>query len=265
MFPFKSLFRTPAHGRPVREPLTEARAEQAEPNTLITYTRVAERLERIRKARCLLIIKIPGETQTFSSALLRVSSLEHYVLIDELVPRFGNDLLAKGTRITATAYFQGVIHDLETRVLDVGAENNVPIFRLDLPAQLSFSQRRRHHRAQLPAGASVPVHCMVGPDRLIRGEIQNISVGGLCFQLDKRHARAINVGDIIKRCVIEPSPGERIEAALEVRNTSMLTPQSNQRRVGAKFLELDAKTLSRVQHLVVALEREEIREQQNWR
>ncbi len=254
--PLKSWFRSstayPGEAQP------DAAADAGERVT--KRAQVAGLLERIRKARCLLNVRVPGERQLFSSMLLRVSSLDDYLLIDELVPRYGNELMREELEVTVSAFLQGVIYEAAAQVIAVGEENNVPIFRLELPPALAVMQRRQHHRVELPAGASMPVHCTVGSNRLVRGEVQNISLGGLCFQVDKRQARDMNVGAVIKRCVIEPRPEMRIVATVQVRNASPPTTQSNIRRVGVRFLDMDKPAQAALHQLVIALERAEVQE-----
>jgi c-di-GMP-binding flagellar brake protein YcgR len=215
-------------------------------------------LEKIRRSRTALGIRIAGSDQTYTSTLIGVSRADGYLLIDELVPRSGNTLISQNTFLDISAFFSGALIEFSARVQTINLEDHLPILRLDFPEVIAIRQRRQYHRVSLPANGAVPVHLQVESEKFITGGLRNISTGGLCVLLNRQVSGLLRVGQTISRCVIHAEPEARIVAGLELRS-SLRASDRNFRSYGGMFVGLDSKNLQALQQLVVTLDRKEAR------
>ncbi len=222
-----------------------------------TQQQITELLHEVIADRHLVTVNIKGSEEPYNSALFELNSERGYVLLDELIPREGNNRLSQEKSLSVKACLNGVIITFPAEIQEANDENGVPYYKLAFPEAIDYKHRREHHRITLPADKSVAVHLLTTQGRLVRGELRNVSLGGVCVRLSRQASLGIRVGDVISRCVISLPNHKKITTALEIRNyTGWQTKTS--RRVGGRFIELSEMDQEELRQFVLNWDRQSI-------
>jgi c-di-GMP-binding flagellar brake protein YcgR len=98
--------------------------------------------------------------------------------------------MRKGQDFAMSARGRGIyLHSSSNRVQEVESERGIPYFRVKLPTNVLYQQRRKAARFRLPLrvatnGASVSLFRLSGDKQPITGRIIDISAGGCRAQFD---------------------------------------------------------------------------------
>jgi c-di-GMP-binding flagellar brake protein YcgR len=217
-------------------------------------------LQQIKDNHVILTVTIKGSDQVYNSALFRIDPKNGYLYLDELVPREGHIRLSHEMSLRVKTRLNGAMISFPATVEKIDIEDGIPYYKIPFPEAIDYRQRRQHHRVYVPGDHNIPVHLHTDELRLLTGDLRNISLGGICFSLNKIASRRIQVGDIISKCVIDLPDARKVTIPIEIRSLNEQYPPSL-RRIGGRFLELDKKDLQELQQLVLTLDRMAIKKQ----
>lgn len=237
-------------GRPPPGAQYEGRTER-----ITDAVRVAGLLAGIVERRSLLTITMDGAPEPYNSALLAVNRERGYVVLDELTPRRGHESVAPGRRLHAYARVRGVEMRFGSEVQAIVDEGDAMAYRLAFPDVLDYRQRRAHYRARL-RGRRAAIALLADPGEAIRGELRDISVGGVGAEFQKALPGHLGPGARV------PARIDVTEAAIRCEIEICFVNRSLHNRtyvVGARFVGLDPADQKRIAQLVAAIDRESIR------
>ena len=173
------------------EALRTDRAEDDSSNAIFTTylkepTKIGEALKTLRNQRVGLKLTFQNETTIYTARILDVLGDEF--LIEDLQPRSGLKLMGARRRFAFSGRANGLyLHSEGNQVRRIDEDRGVPYFRIPLPSNALFQQRRRSARYEVPLRtdsnpATVNLYRSVETDRdhttTLEGRMLDISAGG---------------------------------------------------------------------------------------
>ena len=147
---------------------------------------IAEALRTLRNQRASLQLTFEGENSIHRARILDV--VDGAVLLEDLQPRSGLKLMGSGRRFSFSGRADGVyLFSEENACARVEEDRGVPYFRVPLPPNALYQQRRRSKRYELPVRtdrrpAAVTLIRTIAADKdhsdTLRGRLLDISAGG---------------------------------------------------------------------------------------
>ena len=241
------------------EPPVADRASQYQGKTeKVTHQpQIVGLLRRIRDQRVLLSVRVPGHDAVFNSLLLEVDPERNLILLDELNPTSGHQLVCETRQLRVHCQCQGVELGFLCTVEIGQGQSGIAFYRATLPESINYLQRRGSFRVRVGMSMSVPV-CLpleAAPTQL-EGQLFDLSMGGLGANLGLQ--TKLTRGQIIESCSIHLPKEESLEVELEIRFVR-IHEQHNTQRIGASFRNLGAQQSNRLRRFVTQLEREMLR------
>jgi c-di-GMP-binding flagellar brake protein YcgR len=235
---------SPESSTPVKEPL----------DTVSDPAQIANLLKRMKEHRALLTVTVPGDTDVYLSAVLDVDPSEGFCRLDELVPPEGNSALARAGRFNAYAQCQGIDISFHGTVHQTGEDADGLFYRIALPAQVHYRQRRAYYRARINRGQTIPIILPAKDGSELHGRLHDISVGGLGGEFENYTGPLLDPGETVADCrlLLVERP---LNLTLEVRFAS-LDETRRLLRLGARFLDLPRPEQKLVEQFVAAVDRE---------
>ena len=214
-------------------------------------------LRRLRDQRILLSVRIPGHNGTFNSLLLQVDPDRNFILLDELNPKIGHELVIQAKQVRVQCQCQGVELGFLCAVEVVEGKSGISMYRAALPEFINYMQRRGSYRVRVGMSMSVPVSLPLEISTTdIEGHLFDLSVGGLGANLPMEPK--LRRGQIIETCAIHLPKNETIQVELEIRFIR-LDEEHRTQRIGAAFLHLTQQQTNSLRRFVTHLEREMLR------
>lgn len=229
---------------------------QSQTERIANPAQVVALLRRASEGRELLTVVLPDASRPYNSAILEVDSNQGYLLLDELNPVDGHQRLAAGSQLRASCRIRGVELSFGTTVREIGGESGVAYYRVAMPNELHYQQRREHYRVEVGRGLVIPVYLFLDSDGKVEGQLCDLSAGGLRLRLET--TSPVKRGQRIDRCTIPLAKGDELSAALEVRY-ARFEDNAKWLRIGARFLDLSRAQRNRIRRFVAQVERELIR------
>jgi c-di-GMP-binding flagellar brake protein YcgR len=211
-------------------------------------------LQRLVQQRNLVSIFFPGNKEHFTSTVLSIEPREGYLLLDQIFPQLGQQLVLQAEKLHLYAYFDGSALGFTTQVLSQQTEEGLVYYRMAFPQSVNYLQRRDEHR--VPVGEQdIVVELLDHDGKAYKGRLHDISPAGIGIQLVSPE---IFEKKGIYRFGLYPPGEEAIHAELEIsgfrREEGIDTPI-----VGGLFRASDRRTDSSLGRLVVELERRHLR------
>ncbi len=215
-------------------------------------------LKRIQNQRAMLTITLPGSDKNYNSAVLEINEEQAYLVIDELSPESGHPLLLDIKELRARTRVEGARISFSTTLIDAGRESGIAYYNLTLPTEIDYLQQRASYRVKTKVAQPIPVTLIHAEGQTIKGELQDLSVGGLSIRIaHKQLPAALKTTDTLP-CRFRLAQDEEITCTLEIR--SIRSKDNNTPvRLGCRFVNLAAQQQKMIQRYVIALEREQIK------
>ena len=228
---------------------------EAQSERIADRVRISSVLRRILEKRSLLTVSISGNGTTYNCAILEINPDQDYLILDELSPKAGHALVSKASDLVIVARSEGVETRFTSNVQDIGLDNGVAYYRLPLPSNIHYFQRRAHYRAPVGIAKEISVILTRGNDEIISGSLHDVSVGGVGIRFRKSAPENIQEGETIPRCVIHFPGGDEFICSVESR-TMRHSVNGNYRVLGVRFIGLSGPQRTKIQHFVADLDRE---------
>ncbi len=229
-----------------------------EPQQVANHVQIVGLLRRLLDAHALVHISLPGENEYWLSAVIDVHPQDGYLLLDELTPRDGNAHMTQARRVIVSAQVQGVDISFATLLLGQGMSDGLVYYRLALPEQIRYWQRRASYRARVSAAKVIPVQLQQAQHPALPGELYDISAGGVGTHHKKHSGPVPMLGTVWDQCHIQLPGGQDIHCALEIRFIGRDDRNGNL-RLGGRFVDIARPQLKQVENFVATLERERLR------
>jgi c-di-GMP-binding flagellar brake protein YcgR len=201
------------------EALRTDRAEDDRSNAIFTTylkqpSEIGEALKTLHNERVALKLTFENDTTIYTARILDVLGDEF--LIEDLQPRAGLKLMSSRKRFAFSGRAQGLyLYSEANQVRRVDEDRGVPYFRIPLPANALFQQRRRSTRFDLALRtdsnpAEVTLFRTVATDRdhgrALDGRMLDISAGGCRVAVPGPVHPPLDSGEVLESlCISIPS------------------------------------------------------------
>jgi c-di-GMP-binding flagellar brake protein YcgR len=211
---------------------------------------IARLLQLAERRQVVLDVQWPGETERYGTAILGVYAEHGFFVLDELNPDEGHGKLLERRELHASGRLEGVPLKLSARLLEARDKEGVAFYKMELPQQLLYVQRRRSHRfAQ--TGSPLPFNARLRDQqevKVLRGMVHDVSSDGVGVVFE---------GQVpLRRGLVLQHPREgAIAFDLEIRHAAYL-PDRQVTRMGGRMLNMEKASLRRLRAVIHALEKE---------
>jgi len=224
------------------------------PNFLTNPIKIRQLLKELEEDSLLCVINIENASRNFNSSILDVQVDSNQLIIDELIPKQGNEFLLKSNKLKLSTIHDGIHLAFNLKNAKPGMSQGIAYYKFDIPDRVYYPQRRSTPRIQMTS-LNIPFSGTLEKNNVpLGGKIYDLSRGGVGILGTNIRAR-IKRGDLIRNCQISLND-ESITFDLVARfiRTSGQTTQ-----VGGYFENLVSKERNKIEHFVASIEREEIR------
>ena len=224
---------------------------------IVEREQIVALLMRASRHHVLFSVRLPAERNLFSTALLGIYDEHQFIILDELTPEQGHQLLSEGMTLRLSGRLEGVELSLTTRLLEIRVQNGVAYYKTSLPESLDHRQKRSAYR--IPARSSgISFHALRGKGlrQILRGHVNDLSREGAGIILAEEIL--LYQGEVLPSCIISvPGEGE-ISFSLEVCFCSR-NPQRRVTRVGGRFKMIDPVSQQKIRRCLNRMERAQAR------
>jgi len=214
-------------------------------------------LKRLHSSRAQVSISIDRDRTVYNTIILDVDGKQQLLFLDELNSETAHKKIRKGSVIHFDGRIKGVRVKFETKVLAIEDNNHIAMYRLSLPAQMLYQQRRRHYRATVlhhHLGISIPVPLK----NHITGSIVDISAGGFCSRLTLSESNVIQEEQTVFDAKINLPGQSTITCDIEIRSIRHY-PEQGYALVGGEFKQIEPNQKTHVERVVAMLDRDQRR------
>jgi c-di-GMP-binding flagellar brake protein YcgR len=212
-------------------------------------------LEHVQTSRALLSIRVPTATATYNSMIMEIDAQHRWISIDELHPAEGHTLFLAQRKLTVFGEYDGVDIRFDGQLMEAGVQAKINYYKIKFPAKLKYFQKRSAYRVRLLRSSAISVILKFGPGDYAKGDLYNISAGGLGIKFMRTIPTAPNPGQQIPECEIRFPDGDKFVCALEARH--MINIKNNEQALlGARFIKLNTVQQRTVDRFIASLERE---------
>ena len=240
------------------EPADFSRFESRPNRELITDpVRVHRMLQNLWERRVLLSAKPEGDGDWYSTAILDVNRSAGIFVLDELAPDSGHRRVAVGTPLRVMGVLGGVPTRFTAEVVDVAMQDDIAFYRVALPHEVEYLQRRAFFRAYVPRSLELQARMALEEEGLeVTGRLLDVSLGGFGVQLAPDCP--LSPLDVVAVRQLDLPEVQAIHCTAEIR---YMQPEPGHKsiRAGARFIDLDKKVERTLLRAIYCLEREQIR------
>lgn len=230
------------------------------PNFLTDPKKINIILQDIEKDSPLCSISFKDKNEEFSSSILDIKLENKKIIIDELLPKHGNDYIDQENTLKLSTIHNGIRLAFQLNNIETGSSRGINFYKADLPDRIYYPQRRSSPRIQLSL-LRIPFSGTSGrTDASIGGNLYDLSRGGIGISVQNNRAR-IKRGDLIRNCRITLDNSVlTFDLTARFIKTSSDTDKT---QIGGYFDNLSPKHQKKLEHFVATLEREEIRKRKD--
>jgi c-di-GMP-binding flagellar brake protein YcgR len=216
--------------------------------------RIARLLVQLTRRYIPLTVRVAGHKSTFSSCCVGVE--KPYVLLDQLMPEEGHQLLLDERKLRVSGKLDGVDIRFSTSLERVDNQNNVMTYYMSMPGMLEYRQRRMAYRVHIPMSMQLRVIIDNGDDGVIEGVLHDLSHGGIGMFFSDTDISADH--GVFYECAFELTSDVWLYCSVELRY-SKETQARNRQLIGARFVDLRPVQTRLVGRCISELERELLR------
>lgn len=213
--------------------------------------RISELISRLVSNRLFINVLLPDSDEHYASTVLEVN--DHHLVLDELNPEEGHELIQTGGTLTIQARLEGAMLVFSSPVIGIGEHDGVALYRLEIPKELRYMQRRKSYRVLIERVMDLPVMLELAEEKL-GGILHDISAHGLSLWLPKGFVPEFERATHIPRCRVQLPNEDGLDCAIEVRS---LRHERGEDRylLGARFVAPEPRMRQRLAKMVTGIER----------
>ncbi len=225
---------------------------------LYDKARISVLLQKLLERRALLTIQLDNHPIPFSSAVIEVNREGDFFVIDELKPEIGDALLRQNPTFHIVGHLDGVFMRLASTVHEFGMDNDIPFYKLPIPKEVDYHQRRQAVRIKLSAANPLTVTFTDKSGKKYKGEIENLSIGGLRARFRQDLPYHLETGMKLScSFLIPPDRTEKINSNFVIRSIKHENDTYKSAFLGGQFLFLavEKQIERKLQRAIMTLQR----------
>ena len=179
-----------------------------------------------------LTVKIGNQKALYTSYTVSVDT--PFILLDELIPPSGNQILQEEGNISVTCKLDGVDIQFSTSLERVDEADKLLTYYMHLPDQIEYMQRRQDYRVNIPISKQLQVYLLDSNNQLCEGYLHDISHSGAGVVLPDSIKFEIKQ---LYGCAIQLNDEDWLYCTIEIRYSKTIQPKGRQ-LTGTKFQNL---------------------------
>lgn len=193
-------------------------------------------LKRLMSVQAPVSIHLKGDRHPYPSTIIAVDETKNLIQLDELNDSAGHDALVNADKLILDAYLGGVtIRFSAAKPQYINPPQETGFYRIGLPRQLHYQQRRDNVRIKLKGSATSVSAIHRRSRHNLQGVILDLSESGMGFLI--RENEKLRLGDILNRCRFQLADNAVIECDMEICFLQRLS-QKGFTRIGCRFIDL---------------------------
>ncbi len=221
---------------------------------------IAKLLQKNVAARSSVSVSWAGTDDNFNSAILEVEPDQRHLLLDELQPKTGHDLLTEGTVVAVHGQVSGIKFGFECPVVEIGGQSGIAFYRAALPTTIHYQQRRTDHRVDLGVSRHISVFLSEMDGRLLHGDVADLSRTGLRARVKVAVAASFTRGMHVPACTLRLPENITVSSEAEICHIESYGMTAS---IGARFIHLSKQNEREVERFMKKIEREHLRRRPN--
>jgi len=194
--------------------------------------------------------------QLFNTLVLNADLRSRTLSLDEITPRAGHELAAKGDPFNLRASINGIrVYVPELRINRILNDASGTFYELSFPERLLYLQRRDAFRVLVPTRLKVTARCRFSDRKPVTAEVQNLSATGVRLVMDGKILPPLAMMEKFSQTLALPPPDGAIEMTLETVYVDYDRPK-NQTIMGCRFADLSRNKQIIINRFVTQLQRE---------
>ncbi len=228
------------------------------PKFLIIPNKIGALLANIKENSLLCTITFDGVDEEFNSSILAVQLKNQKIILDELFPLHGNNLVKEKDALKLSTIYDGVGLSFKLSNLKTGRSREINFYKADIPGRIYYPQRRTYPRLQIPKMKIAFSGIVSGLNEYISGYVFDVSKEGISVtSLNNRNK--IQRGDLIKDCKIILDKNT-IEFDIIIRLVRDADLGIGRTQIGGCFKKISSRNQSRLEKFIANLERKKVTE-----
>lgn len=218
-------------------------------------------LQEMASEKTILSVFVAADEQTVHSAAILGLELERRrFVLDELLPAVGNARLQVSRRARILARVRGMVTAFEAVLQETEKDARGMLFHFAIPQWIYQLQRREHFRVSPSQEAPLQVVLQGSPRQILKGEMVDISTGGLGMNFGSTVAAELSRGQRLA-CDFTLPDGNQIRTELEICTLTQLQTNSGNKvlRIGGRFSSLTPAMNAAIQRYVTKRDRDILR------
>lgn len=223
--------------------------------TITSPVRISTVLRPVMERHTVITATFSNSNQFFNTALLEINADTGTLIIDELKPIAGHDLLIKEQHVTIHTMHEGIEINFTVNLKKSRSENNIALYELEFPESIRYLQRRNSFRVPVSGANKIDVEIHTGDNTIYKGELSDISSEGMCIRFPKQKERIPGNNSDETLCLIKLPDKQEIKCAFKICH-SILNDVNNSLQIGGHFERLDKIQARAIERFVIELQRE---------
>ena len=222
---------------------------------LTTADDIQHLLKKVSAKHSLLSVIIESHDEFYGSTIIEINEKENYLVIDELYPIEGHEKIQTGTRLIFDTQYQGAFVNFVGIVEAIGENEKAAYYKIGIPKEVEYHQRRNTYRIATSVSEPIAVTLVNEDEIMIKGELRDISHGGLCLRVNALSHISLQSEDYIPTCLIQVSHSRKILSSINLCHVEKIN-ETGSLRIGAEFANMSKIDRRELEHLIATLERE---------
>jgi len=222
-------------------------------NDLIMQMQIRKNLEYVCQKNVQLTAVLDEMPHNFSSIFLETGKNNDYLVIDTLIPDYGNQLLKASGKIRIDYKVEGIMYSFDT-IFRETINRRFPTIKIIFPTFIKKIQRRKHFRVS--PSINKPIIARLTDE--IDEKVADISEGGLAIYAFLTE-RELILGKVFERLIFRlPNTNQNIMTKAVVRNLIRGNGEAVKNRCGIEFIDMRPPDIDLIASYVLARQRESI-------
>lgn len=232
-------------------------------------------LRRLESKHTPVKLHFDSVSDHYTSMVLAVNFKEGYFLLDEVTPKWGDELMAKAIPFGFDSFHDGCkISATGMQASGRAVKQGSPIYKISFPEELHFLQRRQFYRAPIRMSLEILVRLGVETPPIVRDEYDNIipqkpvwAYQGLLRDLSAQGCQIEVEGDLREElpknteyssCHLIFPNSHLIDLGIAVRHVAY-DEKKNLSSLGCQFINMNPKLDRQISFVVTELQRDNAR------
>lgn len=232
-------------------------------------------MRRLESKHTPLKLRFDSVADYYTSMVLAVNFKEGYILLDEVTPKWGDELMAKAVPFSFDSYHDGCkISAVKMQAVGRALKEGSPVYKILFPTELNFLQRRKFYRAsirqsltiKIQLGFEIPPEKRDEFDNIIpqnpiwahEGRLHDLSAQGCQIEIEGDLRETLPKNTEYTSCHFVFPNGYLIDIGLAIRHIAY-NEKHKVSSLGCQFINMDPKLDRKISFIVNELQRDNAR------